>query len=64
MTLGAATDKALRVSKEGATLQNMYAVGAALSGCNPIKEGCGAGVAILTSLYVADEILNKNQGNE
>ncbi|MBR2399964.1 MAG: glycerol-3-phosphate dehydrogenase subunit GlpB [Alistipes sp.] len=64
MTFGVATDKTLRVSKEGVTLQNMYAVGAALSGCNPIKEGCGAGVAILTSLYVADEILNKNQGDE
>ena len=35
----------------------MYAVGAVLSGFNAIKEGCGAGVSILTSLNVAQEIL-------
>jgi glycerol-3-phosphate dehydrogenase subunit B len=59
MNFGVKTDNNLRVSREGATLTNMYAVGAVLSGCNPIKEGCGAGVAILTSLYVADQILKQ-----
>lgn len=56
MTFGVATDQDFRVSKEGTTLDNVYAVGAALSGCNPIKEGCGAGVSILTSLHVAHQI--------
>lgn len=57
MNFGVATDQHFRVCKEGKTLSNMYAVGAVLSGFNPIKEGCGAGVSILTSRYVAQEIL-------
>jgi glycerol-3-phosphate dehydrogenase subunit B len=63
MNFGVATDAEFRVSKEGQTLSNMYAVGAVLSGCNSIKEGSGAGVSILTSLYVADRII-KEQGGE
>ncbi|MBQ8863370.1 MAG: glycerol-3-phosphate dehydrogenase subunit GlpB [Rikenellaceae bacterium] len=57
MTFGVSTDSDFRVRKEGQTLSNVYAVGAVLSGCNPIKEGCGAGVAILTSMHVAHTIL-------
>ncbi|MBR5298020.1 MAG: FAD-binding protein, partial [Parabacteroides sp.] len=57
MNFGVATDQNFRVIKEGKTLSNMYAVGAILSGFNPIKEGCGAGVSILTSLHVSQEIL-------
>ena len=60
MNFGVATDASFRVQKDGKTLSNMYAAGAVLSGCNPIKEGCGAGVAILTSLYVANQIYNKS----
>ena len=59
MTFGVATDSDFRVSHKGQTLSNVYAVGAVLSGCNPIKEGCGAGVAILTSLHVAQKITRK-----
>lgn len=59
MNFGVATDASFRVQKDGKTISNMYAAGAVLSGCNPIKEGCGAGVAILTSLYVANQIFNK-----
>ena len=64
MGFGVSTDKHLRVSKDGGVLSNLYAVGAVLSGCNPVKEGCGAGVSILTSLYVAGQIINKKQGDE
>ncbi|MBO7169118.1 MAG: glycerol-3-phosphate dehydrogenase subunit GlpB, partial [Rikenellaceae bacterium] len=39
MNFGVATDAEFRVSKQGQTLSNMYAVGAVLSGCNSIKEG-------------------------
>ncbi|MBR2497827.1 MAG: FAD-binding protein, partial [Parabacteroides sp.] len=59
MKFGVSTDANFRVKKEGKTLSNMYAVGAVLSGFNPIKEGCGAGVSILTYLSVAHEILKK-----
>ena len=62
MGFGVATDAEFRVSKQGQILENMYAVGAVLSGCNSIKESSGAGVSILTSLYVADRILNKQGG--
>lgn len=57
MKFGVTTDSNFRVQKEGKTLINTYAVGAVLSGFNPIKEGCGAGVSILSSLNVAHEIL-------
>ena len=59
MKFGVTTDSNFRVQKEGKTLINTYAVGAVLSGFNPIKEGCGAGVSILSSLNVAHEILKK-----
>lgn len=56
MSFGVATDADFRTSKGGATVENLYAVGAILSGFNPIKEGCGAGVSILTALHVAENI--------
>ena len=40
-------------------LDNLYAAGAVLEGFNAIKEGCGAGVSMLSALYVAERILCK-----
>ena len=37
----------------------VYVAGAVLDGFNALKEGCGAGVSILTALYVAECILSK-----
>ena len=56
MQFGVATDKNFRVSRNGAPVDNLYAVGAVLSGFNPIKEGSGAGVSILTALHVAESL--------
>jgi glycerol-3-phosphate dehydrogenase subunit B len=56
MEFGVATDKDFRVSRNGAPVENLYAVGAILSGFNPIKEGSGAGVSILTALHVAESL--------
>jgi glycerol-3-phosphate dehydrogenase subunit B len=56
MEFGVATDKDFRTSINGVPVENLYAVGAILSGFNPIKEGCGAGVSILTALHVADSL--------
>ena len=56
MSFGVATDSDFRTSRNGSPVENLYAVGAILSGFNPIKEGCGAGVSILTALHVAEHI--------
>lgn len=56
-TFGVRTNNSFKVQKSGRSINNMYAIGAVLSGFNAMKEGCGSGVSILTALYVADEIL-------
>ena len=56
MSFGVHTDGSFRVSKDGKTIDNLYAVGAILGGCNSLKEESGAGVAILTALTVAKAI--------
>jgi glycerol-3-phosphate dehydrogenase subunit B len=40
-------------------VENLYAIGAGLAGFNPVKEGCGAGVSMLSAVYVSDNILKK-----
>ena len=60
MSFGVATDAGFHPSRNGQPVENLYATGSVLSNCHPMKEGSGAGVAILTALHVADTIL-KNQ---
>lgn len=43
--------------KNGEPLANLYAIGNVLGGYDGINEGCGSGVAIVSALTVADEIL-------
>lgn len=59
MSYGLVTDTESRVSHNGKTLKNVYAIGALTGGCNALLEGCGAGVAILTALNVANKICGK-----
>ncbi len=59
MSFGVKTDNAFRALKEGKPFQNLYVAGAVLEGFNPIKEGSGSGVSLLTSLFIADNILSK-----
>jgi len=54
---GVKTDKDLHPSKDGVTLQNLYAAGSVLSGAESLYEGSGAGVAVITAMCVADKIL-------
>lgn len=56
---GVKTDEQFRGLYKGKPINNLYVSGAILEGFNPIKEGCGAGVSILTALSIADSILNK-----
>lgn len=52
MKFGVVTDSQFRVSLGGKTVENLRAAGAILSGANALKEGSGAGIAILSALYV------------
>ena len=61
MSFGVATDKDFKTRKDGRTIDNLYAAGAVLSGFNAMKEGSGAGISILTALYVSSLILNSNE---
>lgn len=56
MSFGVTTDKDFHVFKAGTPIENLYAAGAVLSGFNPIKEGSGAGVSILTAMHVAENL--------
>ena len=55
---GVATDKMMRALKGGEVIGNLFVAGSEVAGCNSLQEGSGAGVAIMTALYVADNILS------
>jgi glycerol-3-phosphate dehydrogenase subunit B len=40
-------------------MKKVTVIGAGLAGFNPVKEGCGAGVSMLSAVYVSDNILKK-----
>ena len=56
LSYGIQTDSQFRAMKDQKVLPNVYVVGAGLEGFNPIKEGCGAGVSMLTALFVAKQL--------
>ena len=60
-TFGIKTDKDFRGLQNGKPIENLYVSGAILECFNAIKEGCGAGVSILSPLYVADRISSKQE---
>ena len=57
-SFGVKTDSSFRALRHGVAIDNLYAVGAALAGFNAVKEGCGAGVSLLTALDVAARIIS------
>ena len=57
MSYGVKTDAGFHPLRDGVPVRNMFAIGSVLSGYNPLEEGCGSGVAILTALHVANTIL-------
>jgi glycerol-3-phosphate dehydrogenase subunit B len=59
MSYGVATDADFHAKLGGKSIRNLYVAGSVLSGFNPVKESCGAGVSILTALHVADLIAKK-----
>ncbi|MGP1393500.1 MAG: anaerobic glycerol-3-phosphate dehydrogenase subunit GlpB [Candidatus Cryptobacteroides sp.] len=54
---GVSTDNNFHPYIKGEIIGNLYAIGAVLGGYNPVSLGCGAGVAIMTALNVADNII-------
>lgn len=56
MNFGLTIDGDFHPIYEDKAVENMYAVGSVIGGCNPLAEGCGAGVAILTAMHVAEKI--------
>ncbi|MEC5343771.1 glycerol-3-phosphate dehydrogenase subunit GlpB [Brenneria populi] len=61
MQFGVITDEHLHPRIGGKTAGSLYAVGAVLEGFDPITQGCGAGVSMLSALYAADLILKEDQ---
>ena len=59
MSAGVVANSDFKLSISGALVENLYGCGSILSGYNPVKEGCGAGVAMFTALRVADNIINR-----
>lgn len=57
LQFGVKTDNHFRALKAGQPLDNLYAVGAVLGGFDPLNQGCGAGVSLISALEVADTIL-------
>lgn len=59
MQFGVNTDNVLRGILDGRVIDNLYVAGAVLGGFDALKQGCGAGVSLLTALYIAEQILMK-----
>ena len=59
MGFGVDTNHSFQTKKDGKTIDNLYAIGAILAGSDPIHEGSGGGIAIMTALSVAENILDK-----
>lgn len=61
---GVKTNSNFNAIKDDQPIDNLFVAGATLSGFNPLKEGCGAGVSILSALHVAEQILTKEKTHE
>lgn len=58
---GVQTDNQFRGLKDGQPIDNLYISGAILDGFNPVQDGSGAGVSILSSLQIAQQIISKSK---
>ena len=56
LRFGVHTDAQFRPSLQGTLLENLHCIGSVLSGADSVREGSGAGVAILTALAVARKL--------
>ncbi len=56
---GVKTNGDFQPLRDGKVVSNLYVVGSEVGGCNPLAEGSGAGMAIMTAFSAADRILGK-----
>ena len=56
MKFGVMTNEKLNGQINGQSITNLYVAGALLGGFNPLNEGCGAGVSLLSALHIANTI--------
>ena len=56
---GVRTNSDFQPLRDGKVVPNLYVVGSEVGGCNPLAEGSGAGVSIMTAFRAADSILGK-----
>lgn len=56
---GVKTNGDFQPLRDGNVVPNLYVVGSEVGDCNPLAEGSGAGVAIMTAFSAADSILGK-----
>tara|TARA_R110001583_G_scaffold54526_1_gene166781 strand:- start:3189 stop:4430 length:1242 start_codon:yes stop_codon:yes gene_type:complete len=57
MHFGVKTDSQFRATMNGQPVENLFVAGSVLGGVNALKEGSGAGISLLTSLHIAEQIL-------
>lgn len=57
MHFGVKTDQDFKALINDKSVDNLYVAGSVLSGANPLKEGSGAGICLLTSLFIAEQLL-------
>ena len=61
MQYGVKADDDFRATINGNPIENLFVAGSVLGGANALKEGSGAGISLLTSLYVAENLLKSVQ---
>ena len=58
MQFGVVTDDHFNPTLNGQTVRNLHCCGSVLSHYDPIQQGCGGGVAIVTAFHVASNIVH------
>ncbi len=56
---GVRTNEAFNPLRNGKIVPNLYVIGSETGGCNPLSEGSGAGVSIMTAFSAADRIIGR-----
>ncbi|QDX28661.1 glycerol-3-phosphate dehydrogenase subunit GlpB [Dickeya poaceiphila] len=61
LQFGVVADEQLHPAIGGHTQPRLYAIGSVLRGYDPLRQGCGGGVSLLTALYAAEMITRENR---
>ncbi|UJR64010.1 glycerol-3-phosphate dehydrogenase subunit GlpB [Dickeya zeae] len=61
LQFGVIADEQLHPAIDGHTQHRLYAIGSVLRGYDPLRQGCGGGVSLLSALYAAEMITRENR---